>query len=181
MRNEMARRALITLQVAFVLVFCFLVYSNVTLRRRLDLAEGGSHTRPRPFAVSEAIPPVKVQDRDGRAMTFDARKAGNRLLVLVHPNCHYCEAVLKEIAAHPAADVDVVSLASRAMSSKVTLHVPAPASLYFVERAETSALRPRAVVPQLLRIDRSGRVARVCSSYQDCAEATKLTQCRDCG
>lgn len=176
------RRLLIGLQSAFVLVFCLLVYSNLALRRQLKALESRPNNPSRPFSVSEMIPAVQVQDRDGRGLTFDGKRASNRLLVLVHPRCKYCEAVLNDIAAHPRSDVDIVSLVPRAAAPQLASRVPAAARLYFVERVETSPLRFRAIVPQLLRIDGTGRVAQVCSSYGECAEAvSRLAQCDHCG
>lgn len=176
-----SRRLLTGLQIAFVLVFCFLLYSNLALRRQLKALESPRSNPSRPFTVSEMIPAIRVQDRDGRALVLDGKRASNRLLVLVHPRCKYCDAVLSDIAAHPRSDVDVLSLVPQAAAPQLRSRVPAAATLYFVDRVETSPLRFRAIVPQLLRIDGTGRVAQVCSSYRQCAEASsRSAPCSNC-
>jgi hypothetical protein len=166
--------------VIFAAIFVSLGVSNFALRRRLDIVEQQLRTRAAraAYRVGEVVPSFQAVDRNGRAITLGGAKPHDWVLVVVHPRCKYCKALVRTLstrtaqpatASKDAQPLAIVSLAPANRAAELTTGAPAALPLYFLDRGTSLPGNPDiTVVPQILRIGANGQVAKICSSIDQC-------------
>jgi hypothetical protein len=162
------------LQIAFVLVFIALLYSNWDLRRRY--AElSGSHVEKRrvapfPFRPGEASPTLHVVDPSGHpSILTPATWPRESFLVFALPGCSTCQAELERAARVGNKNFTVVSLVSRQAGGRILDEIPAGVPAYFLDPADIKLMRGHIDrVPRVLRISPGGRIVAVCDSMTNC-------------
>lgn len=161
-RSAFSLRAL--LEVAVVVVFAALIWSNTTLRRQ-QVRSAAAAKSARAFTVHDSLDALPVVELTGARGTF--RPDRRAIVAIVDPRCESCRVLLTGI--RPDSGVQVLSVAplaeTRAMAQAAGLtavtHVlgtPLPARI-------ESQLQ---IYPQLFVVE-NGQVVRTCASMKECA------------
>jgi hypothetical protein len=181
---------------AFIVVFLGMGVSNFLLRKQLNIAQQQLRVRQVStqsgggvLHVGDAVPPFVVRDRTGRAVNLGGTSTHEWLLVLVHPKCEYCRQVLRDVAQDAAtsavspstmSSVAVVSVASLPLSAEITQTLPANVPAYFADKGSRLPVSGAVkVVPQIVRVGGDGKVAAICTSFDQCA-ADLQRHCSSC-
>lgn len=166
----------------FVAIFISLGVSNFALRRRLDIAQQqlrtGATAAPSAYRVGEIVPSFHAADRNGHVTTLGGTTPHGWVLVVVHPGCKYCQALVRTVsertaqsagALRDAQQLAIVSLAPVQRSAELTAGAPAAVPLYFLDRGTSlPGYTNIKVVPQIVRIGANGRVAKICRTLEQC-------------
>jgi hypothetical protein len=125
------------------------------------------------FRKGDPLPQFPARDRQGRMATLGGPASHDSILVLVHPRCKVCDGVIDDIAAHPPANIAVVSIMPQRFSANDASKLPASVPIYFLDHLTGSPIAPHAhLVPQIVHVGANGSIADVCSSVLDCAAKT---------
>jgi hypothetical protein len=180
--SRLQRFALAASALIFVAIFISLGVSNFVLRRQLDAAQQklrtGTNATSAAYSAGEIVPSFSAVDRNGRAITLGGATSHGWVLVVVHPKCKYCQALVRTLSARTSQlagasrDVQqlaVVSLAPPNRSVELTTGLPPAVPLYFLARGARLPGSDRInVVPQIIRIGANGRVAKICRTIEQC-------------
>jgi len=178
----------------FVVIFVSLGVSNFVLRRRLDIAEQQLRARANPaptaaYRIGETVPSLYAVDRNGRATALGGPTPHGWVLVVVHPKCKYCQALVRTVGARTAQSsgtsgdtqrLAIVSLAPAKRSTELTAGLPPAVPLYFLDRGTTlPGYANINVVPQIIQIGENGRVSKICKTIDQCTGGVN-DSCTNC-
>jgi hypothetical protein len=177
----------------FVVIFVGLGVSNFALRRRLDIAEQRLRIRadaaPAAYRVGEIVPSFHAVDRNGRIATLGGATPHGWVLVVVHPKCKYCRALVRTLsertaqsagALRDAQRLAIVSLAPATRSAELTAGAPPTVPLYYLDRGTSlPGYAHINVVPQIIQIGANGRVAKICRTIDQCTGGVRA-DCVNC-
>ena len=150
------------LEVAVVVVFAFLIWSNFTLRRQQARSAAAAKS-VRGFAVREQIGAIPALTLDGRRSDLDLRN-GRGIVAIVNPSCDSCRELIA--AARSAPEVHLLSAASLAETRALAKDL-GPNVRVLVQPLGGALGARLQTYPQLLVIDR-GEIVRTCATMSEC-------------
>lgn len=155
-RDRILRWARMTVELAVVVVFVFLLYQNVELRRRPTPTTRARLDR---FAAGDTMPTFKVVDKAGKLSTLELRP-GRTLLLIGDPGCPSCQTHVQALGA----DAVILSTADFT-TTKASSFAAFPGPVYSLAAAPTDVRFRR--VPQVVVVE-SRRIVRTCADPKDC-------------
>ena len=151
------RRVALVLEVAVVAAFLFLIWQNVQLRRKVQVAMRSAAPR---FHAGDSLPALQVIDLTGKPQTLRFQE-GRVVVALVDPSCGSCEAVIRTLRSVPTARI--ISVADLP-GTEPLLRGTANA---YVSDPRDPLRRHFGKVPQIFVVEQE-KVIRTCATAREC-------------